>query len=132
MTYKIIPDTADKIKWVEYTLDGVKYEIAPMSDNGVLRHLTETEAEERAKLNKDWDSKSNERKLAEIKSIRLVKLQETDWMSNSDVTMPDYIKTWRQSLRDIPANFDSSKYDDLLARNTDGVLTHSIWTQPTS
>ena len=33
-----------------------------------------------------------------------MKLNETDWMANSDVTMPDYIKTWRQSLRDIPMN----------------------------
>ena len=132
MTYKILTDTETQIKFVSYTIDGVEYKIGPNSDNGVLRHQTEAEALAMATKFKDWDSKSNERKLAEIKSIRLVKLQETDWMSNSDVTMPDYIKTWRQSLRDIPANFDSSKYDDLLARNTDGVLTHSIWTQPTS
>jgi len=132
MTYKILADTETQIKFVSYTIDGVEYKIGPNSDNGVLRHQTEAEALAMATKFKDWDSKSNERKLAEIKSIRLVKLQETDWMSNSDVTMPDYIKTWRQSLRDIPANFDSSKYDDLLARNTDGVLTHSIWTQPTS
>ena len=131
MTYKILSDTETQIKFVSYTLDGVEYKIAPVSDNGVLRHLTETEAEERAKLNKDWDSKSNERKLIRIKAIRLQKLQATDWMSLGDVTMPDYIKTWRQSLRDIPANFDSSKYDDLLARDTNEVLTHSIWTQPT-
>ena len=52
-------------------------------------------------------------------------------MANSDVTMPDYIKTWRQSLRDIPANNDSSKYDDLLKRDDNGNLTHTIWTQPT-
>ena len=131
MTYKILPDTETQIKFVSYTIDGVEYKIAPISDNGVLRHLTETEAEERAKLNKDWDSKSNERKLIRIKAIRLQKLQATDWMSLGDVTMPDYIKTWRQSLRDIPANFDSSKYDDLLARDTNDDLTHSIWTQPT-
>ena len=131
MTYKILSDTETQIKFVSYTLDGVEYKIAPINDNGVLRHLTETEAEERANLNKDWDSKSNERKLIRIKAIRLQKLQATDWMSLGDVTMPDYIKTWRQSLRDIPANFDSSKYDDLLARDTNEVLTHSIWTQPT-
>ena len=132
MTYKILTDTETQIKFVSYTIDGVEYKIGPNSDNGVLRHQTETEALAMATKFKDWDSKSNERKLAEIKSIRLVKLQETDWMSNSDVTMPDYIKTWRQSLRDIPANFDSSKYDDLLARDTNNVLTHTIWTQPTS
>ena len=77
------------------------------------------------------DAKVNERKLNQIKNIRNEKLQSTDWMANSDVTMPDYIKTWRQSLRDIPANNDSSKYDALLARDSDGNLTHSIWTQPT-
>ena len=77
------------------------------------------------------DAKVNERKLNQIKNIRNEKLKSTDWMANSDVTMPDYIKTWRQSLRDIPANNDSSKYDDLLARDSDGNLTHSIWTQPT-
>lgn len=93
--------------------------------------LKELEAREAA-----WDSKAN--KLKEIKFNRLLKLQATDWYSNSDVTMPDYIKTWRQSLRDIPANFTTeSQYDELLVVDTDkesstfGQLTHSIWTQPT-
>ena len=54
-------------------------------------------------------------------------------MANSDYTMPSYIKTWRQTLRDIPANHtDENAYDLLLARNSDGELTNSIWTQPTS
>ena len=79
----------------------------------------------------DWNSKANDRKLEVIKQLRLDRLQSTDWMANSDVTMPDYIKTWRQSLRDIPANNDSSKYDDLLKRDDNGNLTHTIWTQPT-
>ena len=79
----------------------------------------------------DWKSKANDRKLEVIKQLRLDRLQSTDYMANSDVTMPDYIKTWRQSLRDIPANNDSSKYDDLLKRDDNGNLTHTIWTQPT-
>ena len=89
-------------------------------------------AEEQAVYD-DYNStaKVNARKLEQIKSIRLEKLQETDYMANSDYTMPDYIKTWRQSLRDIPANNDSSKYDDLLKRDDNGNLTHTIWTQPT-
>ena len=73
------------------------------------------------------------KKLELIKEIRLEKLKATDWMSASDVTMPDYIKTWRQTLRDLPANHtDEDAYDLLLARNSDGKLTHSVWTQPTS
>ena len=131
MTYKILTDTETQIKFVSYTIDGVEYKIGPNSDNGVLRHQTEAEALAMATKFKDWDSKANERKLSEIKSIRLEKLQETDWMSLSDVTMPDYIKTWRQNLRDIPANNDSSKYDDLLKRDDKGNLTHAIWAQPT-
>ena len=130
MTYKILPDTETQIKFVSYTLDGVEYKIAPINDNGVLRHLTETEAEERANLNKDWDSKSNERKLIEIKNIRLQKLKETDWMANSDVTMPDNIKTWRQSLRDIPQDYSEDKYSELLARDNNENLTHTVWAKP--
>jgi geranylgeranyl pyrophosphate synthase len=88
-------------------------------------------AEEQAAYD-DYNStaKVNARKLEQIKAIRLEKLKATDYMANSDYTMPDYIKTWRQSLRDIPANNDSSKYDDLLKRDDNGNLTHAIWTQP--
>jgi len=71
------------------------------------------------------------RKLIEIKQIRLEKLIETDYLANSDVTMPDNIKTWRQSLRDIPANHtNEDAYNLLLARDSDGKLTHSIWSKP--
>jgi len=70
-------------------------------------------------------------KLEKIRNLRLEKLIETDWYSNSDVTMPDNIKTWRQSLRDIPANHtDENAYDLLLARDSDGNLTHEIWSKP--
>ena len=89
---------------------------------------TQRDAEEKA-----WNDASAERKLTQIKNIRLQKLIETDYLANSDVTMPDNIKTWRQSLRDIPSNHtDEDAYDLLLARNSDGKLTHSVWTQPTS
>jgi len=101
--------------------------------NGVSREMT---ADEQAEYNAQqvaWNSKSAERKLVEIKQMRLERLRETDWMSNSDVTMPDYIKTWRQTLRDLPANHtDENAYDLLLARDSDSKLTHSVWTQPTS
>jgi hypothetical protein len=45
--------------------------------------------------------------------------------------MPDNIKTFRQNLRDIPANHvDEEAYDLLLVRNVDGKLTHLIWSKP--
>ena len=45
--------------------------------------------------------------------------------------MPDNIKTWRQSLRNLPQDFSTEEqYDLLLARNDAGELTHSIWSKP--
>jgi len=97
--------------------------------------LRDATAEEQSALDAKktaWDSKSDERKLEQIKDLRLRRLQATDYMANSDVTMPDYIKTWRQTLRDLPQNNTTeSQYDTLIARDTDGNLTNSVWTQPT-
>ena len=39
-----------------------------------------------------------------LRKHRNARLQETDWMANSDVTMSDAWKTYRQALRDLPAN----------------------------
>ena len=95
-----------------------------------LRDMTEAERIQHDKYISKLPS-SEEVKLNRIKIIRLEKLIETDYLANSDVTMPDNIKTWRQSLRDIPANHtDENAYDLLLARDSDGKLTHSIWSKP--
>jgi len=98
-----------------------------------LRDMT---ADEQAQYDKDladWNSKSATRKLNKIKKFRKRRLEATDYMSFSDVTMPDYIKTWRQTLRDLPANHtDEDAYDTLLERNDNKSLKHSVWTQPTS
>ena len=101
--------------------------------NGERVQFTAEEEAARDAVEQAYADKAAERKLANVKQIRLVKLQQTDWMSASDVTMPDYIKTWRQTLRDLPANHtDEDAYDLLLARDSDNKLTHSVWTQPTS
>jgi len=80
---------------------------------------------------KEWNDNSPTRKLNEIKQLRLIRLKETDYLANSDMTMPDNIKTWRQSLRDIPQDYTTEdEYDLLLARDEQGNLTHSIWSKP--
>jgi hypothetical protein len=97
-----------------------------------LRDMTPEEKAQREKDVKAWNDASATRKLTKIRAMRLKRLKATDYLANSDVTMPDNIKTWRQSLRDIPSNHtDEDAYDLLLARDSDGNLTHSIWTQPT-
>jgi hypothetical protein len=99
--------------------------------NGIEVDLTVEEQTEYNARNTAWNNESKDRKLAQIKQMRLQKLEETDWYSNSDVTMPDNIKTWRQSLRDLPQNFSTEEqYDLLLARDEQGNLTHSIWSKP--
>ena len=39
-----------------------------------------------------------------LRYVRNNLLQETDWMANSDVTMSEAWKNYRQELRDLPAN----------------------------
>ena len=100
-------------------------------NNKIVDATAEQEAEFLARQKKWLDNKAN-RKLTIIKEMRLQKLIETDYLANSDVTMPDNIKTWRQSLRDIPQDFSTEEqYDLLLARDEEtGELTHSIWSKP--
>ena len=99
--------------------------------NGKEVAFTNAEIVERQAEEKIWNDASAIRKLAEIKQIRSQKLIETDYLANSDVTMPDNVKTWRQTLRDLPANHtDEAAYDALLARDSDGNLTHSVWSKP--
>ena len=100
--------------------------------NGVIRDYT---AEEQA----EYDAKDRtilteaQMKLQTIRDLRNVKLKDTDWMASNDFTMPDYIKTWRQTLRDLPQNNTTeSQYNTLLAVDSDGKYTNSVWTQPTS
>ena len=111
--------------------------MSKISENGIIREATAEEQTEIDARQVAWNTKNAERKLIEIKEIRLQKLKETDYLANSDVKMPDNIKTWRQSLRDIPSNHtDEDAYDLLLAletdntKNTFGQLTHSIWSKP--
>ena len=101
-------------------------------DNVVgLRDMTVDEQAQYDKDLADWNSKSADRKLSKIRLYRNRKLIETDYLANSDVTMSDAMKTWRQTLRDLPQNNTTeAKYDELLAKDSDGNLTNSVWTKP--
>ena len=99
--------------------------------DGVLVELTDAEQSVLEQVRVDWASKSGERKLKEIREIRLSKLKETDYLALQDVTMSNEMKAWRQSLRDITTNHtNETAYDALLARDENGNLTHSIWSKP--
>ena len=73
---------------------------------------------------------SSDKKLREIRFQRNLKLSQTDYFAMSDNTMSEEMKTYRQSMRDIPQDYSEDKYDELLARDSDGNLTHSVWSKP--
>ena len=99
--------------------------------NGVKVDLTEAEIAEYNAIQKEWADDKTKRQLAEIRQLRLERLRQTDYLANSDVVMPENIKTWRQSLRDLPQdNTTEEQYDLILARDINGNLTHAVWSKP--
>ena len=50
-----------------------------------------------------FDGFSNEESMNALRFERNLKLAETDWMANSDVTMSDAWKKYRKDLRDLPS-----------------------------
>ena len=58
--------------------------------------------------------------LKELREERNRRLQETDWMANSDVTMTDDWRTYRQSLRDLPSTAEPQLDEN-------GQLTNVTW-----
>ena len=96
-----------------------------------VRDMTTSEQTEHDAVMTEINNQKVSKKLERIKKMRLEKLEETDYLALSDVTMSDAVKTWRQSLRDLPQNNTTEeKYDELLARDSNGKLTHSVWTKP--
>ena len=99
--------------------------------NGIVRDMTVDEQKEYDAQMAIFAAEKPSRQLSKIRKIRNQKLFETDYLAMSDNTMPDNIKTWRQSLRDLPQNNTTeSEYDALLARDDDGNLTNAIWSKP--
>ena len=58
-----------------------------------------TKAEQEAAYQAELDAEA----ASAVRSERDTKLSESDWMGLSDVTMSDAWKTYRQALRDVPA-----------------------------
>jgi len=101
-----------------------------VDDNGVRRLATADELAEINARETAWSNDAPNRKLAEIRKIRNKKLQETDWLVTSE-QITDAEKTWRENLRKIPQDYTTeNQYDELLARDASGNLTHSVWSKP--
>tara|TARA_Y100000310_G_scaffold20871_1_gene20217 strand:+ start:1009 stop:1299 length:291 start_codon:yes stop_codon:yes gene_type:complete len=71
--------------------------------------------------NPEWRAASDElMRYAALRKERDRLLAETDWMANSDVTLPAAWKTYRQELRDLPAT-TTPDFDE------NGKLTGVTW-----
>jgi hypothetical protein len=97
--------------------------------NGILLDITEEEIAEANARQKEYDDDANNRNLRLIKDLRKDKLLETDWWVLRG-NMTDAQSQYRQKLRDIPQDYSADKYDELLARDDNGNLTHSVWSKP--
>lgn len=60
----------------------------------------------------EWAAGADDRVAVEHRSTRNNLLVETDWMANTDVTMADNWKTYRQALRDLPAHSNWPNLED--------------------
>ena len=98
-------------------------------DSSGIRDATSEELAEINAREKAWLDNADDRKLNLIKECRLEKLQETDWWVMRG-NMTEAQSNYRQSMRDIPQDYSEADYDDLLARDEQGNLTHTVWSKP--
>ena len=92
--------------------------------------LTAEEIAAFKKKDEDREAKKPQRQLAQIRELRNKLLAETDYLATADNTMSDEMKTYRQNLRNVPQDYDASKYDELLEKNPGVGWKHSVWKKP--
>ena len=83
--------------------------------NGERIQFTAEEEAARDAEEKAWSDAAPERRMENLRMQRNQLLAETDWMGNSDVTMSNDWKTYRQALRDITK---TTPADDALSNIT--------------
>ena len=99
-------------------------------NNGKLRELSAEEIAVIEADRKEYNDAKPTRQLASIRKIRNQKLSETDYLGVSDNTMSSDWIAKRKSWRDIPQDYSEADYDELLARDEQGNLTHTVWSKP--
>lgn len=109
-------DCSDYVDWTTLTtlagsclksgksiVDGISFARNKENRLQVNTYDIDVEAFKTAIAGVDLDVETKESNLKIIRENRDKLLEETDWMANSDVTITDDWKTYRQALRDLPA-----------------------------
>ena len=69
--------------------------------NGILTDMTAEEISVRQAEEQEWNNNAFNRTLENLRFERNLLLAETDFYANTDVTMSDAMRTYRQQLRDL-------------------------------
>ena len=69
--------------------------------NGEMVQFSADEETARDAEEEAWSNGANDRAAEQVREKRDTRLAATDWMANSDVTMSDAWRTYRQALRDV-------------------------------
>tara|TARA_Y100001937_G_scaffold14497_1_gene19557 strand:- start:77 stop:364 length:288 start_codon:yes stop_codon:yes gene_type:complete len=75
--------------------------------DGVTIQFTAEEEAARDAEEQAWADDALARAQQDLRQERNRRLAETDFYGNSDVTMSDDMKTYRQNLRDLPSGKDT-------------------------
>ena len=90
---------------------GIKDFVVEVSTGNILQPTLTTEQQNQ------FDAlKVTEWPMMKLRSRRDKLLEQCDWMANSDVTMSDAWKTYRQALRDLPANSPSASINTVTGK----------------
>ena len=82
--------------------------------NGVKVDLTEAEIDALMESKVAWENNKAAQAWGDLRARRNGKLTESDWMANSDVTMSDAWKTYRQKLRDLPSTLNDTTVQETI------------------
>tara|TARA_R100000458_G_C8134306_1_gene148078 strand:+ start:132 stop:497 length:366 start_codon:yes stop_codon:yes gene_type:complete len=98
----------DAVIWYANQTDPIQKYTARVSDEGVFSFTWSETNSVTKPTDEQITAKATEIQagvpLMMLRKHRDQKLAETDWMANSDVTLSDAWKKYRQDLRDMPAN----------------------------
>jgi len=87
----------------QYVINRTTHSIAKWYDDGRNPDAQPTDEQINAAW-EAWKTANGSLAMVELRFERNMKLKETDWMASPDRTMTDAQKTYRQALRDLPAN----------------------------
>ena len=81
---------------------------------GKLVQFTNAEETALTAKKKEWTDGAAARAWEALRVERDNKIAESDWRANSDVTMSDAWKTYRQKLRDFPSTLNDTTVQETI------------------